>query len=200
MSEEDENFSFCETIAATGPWHIRRLTKNGKKLRGGADTKTLCGFQAAWDINCEIIEVSLNSSRDEPGHTCSTCKKKYLEIVAMSEAREERLRLVAWLRNVEPVMDLLDVPNRGSERFEARSVLLDLASLLERSDTLPMLSIDVATKNVGEKMSRHISGSVKTVAAVGSCNYCTEKNERVAEIRLCKKCLIELADFLDRLR
>ena len=80
--EDLGDFSFCETVHAMGPWHIRRLTEKGKKLGGGADTETLCGLRAAWDINCEISDVSLSENDDRPGRPCSTCKGKYLEIIA----------------------------------------------------------------------------------------------------------------------
>lgn len=77
----NNDYSFCETIAATGPWHIRKLSAAGKKLGGGADTKTLCGLEAAWDINCEISDVSLADPQDrqQPGRPCPACKAKYLD-------------------------------------------------------------------------------------------------------------------------
>lgn len=82
-------FSFCETVAATGPWHLRELTEQGQKLSGGADSQTLCGCQPAWDINCEITPISLrgwqegDDPRDKlrPGHPCPVCKQKFLEMV-----------------------------------------------------------------------------------------------------------------------
>ncbi len=80
--KEPDAFSFCETIHAMGPWHIRRLSERGKKFSGGADTETLCGLRAAWDINCEISDASLNGNGDRVGRSCPSCKGKYLEAVA----------------------------------------------------------------------------------------------------------------------
>ena len=36
-------YSFCESSTGLGPWHIRRLTKAGRKPGGGIDTPSLCG-------------------------------------------------------------------------------------------------------------------------------------------------------------
>jgi hypothetical protein len=46
-----ETHSYCEAWTATSVslWHIRRLTSVGKKLSGGADTKSLCGREMSWD-------------------------------------------------------------------------------------------------------------------------------------------------------
>lgn len=54
-------FAFCESIHATStsPWHIRKLTDQGLKLSGGADTKALCGREVSWDVNCEIEPLLL---------------------------------------------------------------------------------------------------------------------------------------------
>lgn len=80
--EGQSQFSFCETVAATGPWHIRLLTDAGKKLSGGADTPTLCGLEAAWDLSCEITEASLRElSSHRYGYPCSACKSKYLALI-----------------------------------------------------------------------------------------------------------------------
>lgn len=63
------NFSFCESVHATGRslWHIRRLTEVGRKLGGGADTPALCGRVVAWDINVDITQFHLNKN------TCKAC-------------------------------------------------------------------------------------------------------------------------------
>lgn len=85
MSDEEYKvraFVFCETMAATGAWHIRQPS-GPRHLAGipwGEDRSTLCGLEAAWDVNCEVDEVSLGVSSDRPGHPCAGCKKKYLEI------------------------------------------------------------------------------------------------------------------------
>jgi len=78
-------YTFCETLAATGAWHIRSLTGPFKKMEGaafGEDRRTLCGLRAAWDIKCEITPAALDFPRDQPGHTCATCKEKYLELIS----------------------------------------------------------------------------------------------------------------------
>lgn len=63
-------YSFCETTAAY-KWHIRILTAVGKKLNGGADSKTLCDLDPSWDINCPITPGALEA-------VCSKCRQKYL--------------------------------------------------------------------------------------------------------------------------
>ena len=77
--------SFCETTAALGAWHIRKLTAEGKKFGGGADTKTLCGLTAAWDVRCEFSDEALDrieqmSSRREAGYPCQACVEVYREM------------------------------------------------------------------------------------------------------------------------
>lgn len=73
-------FSFCETTTA-GPlskWHIRELTRNGKKLSGGVDTQSLCGAlnpPYGWDLNVNINEYHLENS------TCLKCRGLYLKEV-----------------------------------------------------------------------------------------------------------------------
>lgn len=65
-------YSFCETVTATGssPWHIRKLTKTGQKLGGGADTKSLCGLTVAWDLGVQL-------STEHFGHCCNSCVWHY---------------------------------------------------------------------------------------------------------------------------
>jgi len=67
-------YSFCETIAAPpgGKWHLRELTEKGQKFGGGADSPTLCGLKAAWDINVPITKFHLENS------TCPLCKEKMI--------------------------------------------------------------------------------------------------------------------------
>lgn len=52
MKKLSDEFSFCESIHAssTSLWHIRKLTAQGRKPGGGADTKALCGRDMAWDL------------------------------------------------------------------------------------------------------------------------------------------------------
>jgi len=70
-------YSFSETETATGSssWHIRKLTNQGKKLGGGADTLALCGAKVCWDLNVEITEHHLSQN------TCKKCVEKYWENV-----------------------------------------------------------------------------------------------------------------------
>jgi hypothetical protein len=71
-------FSFCESVTATSysKWHIRRLTKAGKKFGGGIDTGSLCGLiklpLGGWDLEVDITKHHLT-------HCCSKCKALYLE-------------------------------------------------------------------------------------------------------------------------
>ena len=46
---EEPEYSFCETLAAHRI-HIRRLSSIGRRTTGGADTNTLCGLKACWDL------------------------------------------------------------------------------------------------------------------------------------------------------
>lgn len=59
-------YSFCESVMATSysPWHIRQLTKKGRKLGGGIDTPSLCGRVKAgrgWDLETPINEFHLTN-------------------------------------------------------------------------------------------------------------------------------------------
>ncbi len=65
-------FAFCETVFASGssPWHIRKLTNQGLKLGGGADTKSLCDREMAWDLKVEITPHHLT-------HCCHKCAQKF---------------------------------------------------------------------------------------------------------------------------
>jgi hypothetical protein len=69
-------YSFCEasTAGSRSRWHIRPLTRMGKKLSGGADTMALCGRQVAWDINCNIHPAALEGA-------CMTCAEIYKDRV-----------------------------------------------------------------------------------------------------------------------
>ena len=64
-------YSFCETLAAY-KWHIRPLTKKGRKLTGGADTPTLCGLNASWDLQ---FPVGIDPSHVE--NCCIKCQAIY---------------------------------------------------------------------------------------------------------------------------
>lgn len=68
-------YSFCENQHATGrgKWHIRKLSDEGLKLGGGADTLSLCEYKVAWDLEVEITEHHLDKN------TCERCKDRYLE-------------------------------------------------------------------------------------------------------------------------
>jgi len=69
-------FAFCESVTATStsPWHIRKLTDQGLKTGGGADTKALCGREVSWDVNCEICPVLLIQP-----DVCGKCVTEYGE-------------------------------------------------------------------------------------------------------------------------
>jgi hypothetical protein len=72
-----DQYSFCETPAAF-LWHIRELSDAGPKPHGGADTPTLCGREAAWDIRCEITPASLQTVAEVgAGKRCPHCVKAY---------------------------------------------------------------------------------------------------------------------------
>jgi len=67
-----DKFSFCENVMAgpMTPWHIRKLSKKGIKLGGGADTIALCGQVVSWDLQVEITEHHLT-------HCCQRCRKEF---------------------------------------------------------------------------------------------------------------------------
>ena len=79
------DFSFCESVLA-GPkskWHIRKLTESGKKLGGGIDTESLCGYvTTGWDLEVEIREFHLKTN------TCTECLKKYRELLEEAGDKE----------------------------------------------------------------------------------------------------------------
>ena len=72
-----KKYSFCENVQATplGLWHIRELSKEGRKLSGGADTKALCGREVAWDIDVHFSFHHLNNS------CCKKCKEIFEALV-----------------------------------------------------------------------------------------------------------------------
>jgi hypothetical protein len=65
-------FSFCESVTAAGPWHIRRLTAVGQKFGGGADTLSLCGRKVAWDMRAQIQPDLLH-----PQFCCNKCAEQW---------------------------------------------------------------------------------------------------------------------------
>jgi hypothetical protein len=67
--------------AAAIVWHIRPLTAHGQKFGGGADTKTLCGREAAWDLHAEIVPRILDGSG-----VCVFCREEYRKILEAAEA------------------------------------------------------------------------------------------------------------------
>lgn len=69
-----KSFSFCESMYACSlsPWHIRKLTKKGLKLGGGADTKSLCNRDVAWDLKVDITPHHLT-------HCCQKCAQIFLK-------------------------------------------------------------------------------------------------------------------------
>ena len=71
-------YSFCESSHAGSftPWHIRKLTKIGRKLGGGADTPALCGRKVAWDLSW-VPHNNLKSS-------CKKCVEIYKRILTES--------------------------------------------------------------------------------------------------------------------
>ena len=77
-------YAFCETVTAGGttPWHIRQLTEKGPKFGGGADTKSLCGREVAWDLGVSDSRTSrteiLPISPIHLGHCCKKCKESYV--------------------------------------------------------------------------------------------------------------------------
>ena len=78
-------------MAAMGAWHIRELTDAGKKFGGGADTPTLCGLKAAWDVRAEITQERLDrdtTKRRRPGDACAACVSKFKLMVSALQKEE----------------------------------------------------------------------------------------------------------------
>jgi hypothetical protein len=65
--------SFCESSLATSisKWHIRELTREGRKPGGGADSTALCGRKVDWDLNVKLTEFHLENN------TCSKCQNEF---------------------------------------------------------------------------------------------------------------------------
>jgi hypothetical protein len=72
-----DKFSFCESVHATSTssWHIRPLTKVGRKTGGGIDTTTLCGrISRGWDI-----ETPIEHHIDPSSYTCKACWEMFMK-------------------------------------------------------------------------------------------------------------------------
>ncbi len=69
-------YSFCESVHATpySKWHIRRLTKLGRKLGGGADTLALCGRVIGWDLDVKLDFHHLAHN------SCPSCVEEYEKV------------------------------------------------------------------------------------------------------------------------
>ena len=103
-------FSFCESAHAgpLSPWHIRRLTKTGKHLGGGADTPSLCDIKVAWDVDATLSVHHL-------GHACRKCVGAFHAIsqpqtgtaVGVSSGAEPRREkvLAALLAELAPILN-----------------------------------------------------------------------------------------------
>lgn len=81
-------FAFCESIHASSesPWHIRELSKHGKKLGGGVDTPSLCGLiqkGKGWDLETDINEFHLTNG------CCPKCFELFLERRSMHAGYRE---------------------------------------------------------------------------------------------------------------
>lgn len=70
-----DDYSFCEGqfAGSMSKWHIRKLTEKGFMFGGGADTRSLCDHQVAWDINAQMNTAHIESL------ACPRCLKIYRE-------------------------------------------------------------------------------------------------------------------------
>jgi len=71
-------YSYMEFATATGrsPWHIRKLTDQGKKMGGGIDTPSLCGRKYnGWDVNHAAPEAG-----PRPDFACRNCWEAFKEM------------------------------------------------------------------------------------------------------------------------
>lgn len=76
--KHEYGYSFCEGVGAGGygKWHIRKLTKLGRKLSGNIDTGSLCRFvrqSRGWDLTVPISDYHLNNN------CCKQCAKLFSE-------------------------------------------------------------------------------------------------------------------------
>lgn len=85
-----DEFSFCESMHATGtsPWHIRKLTAQGRKLGGGADTVALCGREVAWDLEVKVTP-------EFGDFVCSKCVDEFQPLSMKRTTVEKIARLAA---------------------------------------------------------------------------------------------------------
>jgi len=80
-------YAFCESSGAgsLSPWHIRPLTRKGKKLGGGIDTRSLCSKVSpssdngvgGWDVSADVEGWNLDATTDGRRHVCKTCVDVY---------------------------------------------------------------------------------------------------------------------------
>lgn len=61
-------YSICETVHGI-TWHVRTLSSVGQKFSGGADTPTLCGLKAAWDLQ---VDAEKNLTAE---YVCKQCRE-----------------------------------------------------------------------------------------------------------------------------
>ena len=85
---ELEGLSRCETIAASGTYHLRRLTARGQLPSGGCDSPTMCGLRAAWDVPGGVTHEWLES-RPHYGRPCRRCVEA-LELTGAPREGDER--------------------------------------------------------------------------------------------------------------
>lgn len=81
MSKAYIPFSFCETLAATGPWHLRHAPTIERKLNGGLKVKTLCGLQPSWDTQGRVTMKTIMSESLGPGRTCMSCQNEFMRLL-----------------------------------------------------------------------------------------------------------------------
>lgn len=140
------NFSFCESVHAgpSSPWHLRRLTVNGRKLGGGIDTRSLCSaVEVGWDLAVEITEHHLS-------HACPRCVSEYRRITKEitdggTDDKERALR---------PRVAELEAALAGMR--EALQSCRNLTRLQERSPT--------TVRSVGETVGVIVTAALATDA------------------------------------
>ena len=91
--DEKPEYAFCESVHAgpLAPWHIRKLSDTGLKLRGGIDTPSLCGRvrpfgdesgehrgTGGWDLRVRILPRHFAKVADGVKPICCTeCARRY---------------------------------------------------------------------------------------------------------------------------
>jgi len=159
--------SFCETVAATGIWHLRLVDDRGQKPRGiSFKTRTLCGLRPAWDLEVEVTDFHLDNN------TCGRC----LDVYRDSIERLEYNKQVELAREINGALEEFEMGAMTADQFsawlknrakndddygplfEGRPAPLDWADRLARQIVRDAFDIDEASAGIVEFLFGRPSG------------------------------------------